>query len=194
MLKVIVFKNFVHFKNKTVISFDAPKKERAGNSKGDGKQTTGLNFLNIFVGASFSGKSTVLELIRRCMTKRKNASETSSCNEGRIAYAFCKFDLAPDDQIISGIIKKQNTNVVYKILACTKTPETKTKTKEEIIAETKVYASSDFTDFYSCKSSVFADISAILNKEDNCDDDNDEKKLLKAIENECKNNEKKRII
>lgn len=108
------------FKNKTVISLDVSKRGQAGNSNVDGKPTTGINFLNIFVGANFSGKSAVLELIRRCMTEKKNASETSSCDEGLVAYAFCKFDLAPYDQIISGIIKNPNTGVVYKILAFTK--------------------------------------------------------------------------
>lgn len=192
MLKVIAFKNFVHFKNKTVISLDVSKRGQAGNSNVDGKPTTGINFLNIFVGANFSGKSTVLELIRRCMTEKKNVSETSSCDEGLVAYAFCKFDLAPYDQIISGIIKHPNTGVVYKILAFTKKLDTKVKTKVEIKVENKVYTckSPNFTYFHSCKSSVFADISAILSKED---DDVSENKLLQDIENECENKNNKEL-
>lgn len=92
MLKVIVFKNFVHFKNKTVISLGVSKTEQAGKSNVVEKPTTG-NFLNIFVEANFSGKSTVLELIRRCMTEDVNASKTSTCDENLVAYAFCEFDM-----------------------------------------------------------------------------------------------------
>lgn len=62
----------------------------------------------------------------------------------------------------------------------------------KIKVENKVYTctSPDFTHFHSCKSSVFADISAILNKED---DDVSENKLLQDIENECKNNDNKEL-
>lgn len=116
MLKVILFKNFVHFQNKTVISLDVLKKGQAGNSNADGKPTTGINFLNIFVGANFSGKSTVLELIRRCMTEEINASVTSSCDDNLIEYAFCNFDMDSDQNIISGIIKDPNTDKVFKII------------------------------------------------------------------------------
>lgn len=179
MLKVIVFKNFVHFKKRTVISLDVSKRSKAGNSN-VGEKPIGINFLNIFVGANFSGKSTVLELIRRCMTEKKNASETNFCDEDHNSYAFCEFDLAPYDQIISGILKKPNSSVVYRILAFTKTVENK--------KENKVYTSPDFTNFYSCKSSVIDDISAILNQED---DNASENKLLQHIENECINNDNK---
>lgn len=97
MLKAIAFKNFVHFKNKTVIIFDDSIRRQSGNSNVDGRP----NFLNIFVGANFSGKSTVLELIRRCMTEEVNASVTSSCDDNLVAYAFCKFDMDSDQNIIS---------------------------------------------------------------------------------------------
>lgn len=110
----------------------------------------------------------------------KNASETNSCDEDHISYAFCEFDLAPYDQIISGILKKPDSSVVYRILAFTKTVENK--------KENKVYTSPDFTNFYSCKSSVIDDISAILNQEDNNASEN---KLLQHIENECINNDNK---
>lgn len=101
MLKVVVFKNFVHFKNKTFISLDVSKRRQAENSNDDEKPTTDISFLNIFVGANFSGKSTVLELIRRCMTEEVNASVTSSCDDNLVAYAFCKFDMDSDQNIIS---------------------------------------------------------------------------------------------
>lgn len=55
MLKAIAFKNFVHFKNKTFITFDDSMRRQSGNSNLDGRP----NFLNIFVGANFSGKSAV---------------------------------------------------------------------------------------------------------------------------------------
>lgn len=95
MLKTITLKNFVHFKDETVIHLDENKKE-----------SDGCNSLNVFVGANFCGKSTIIELIRRCMTDEINLSKTSLCLEDSVAYAFCKFD----DEIISGIIAEPYPN------------------------------------------------------------------------------------
>lgn len=95
MLKTITLKNFVHFKDETVIHLDANKKERDG-----------CNSLNVFVGANFCGKSTIIELIRRCMTDEINLSKTNLCLEDSVAYAFCKFD----EEIISGIIAEPHPN------------------------------------------------------------------------------------
>lgn len=98
MLKTITLKNFVHFKDETVIHLDANKEERDG-----------CNSLNVFVGANFCGKSTIIELIRRCMTDEINLSKTNLCLEDSVAYAVCKFD----DEIISGIITEPNPNRYY---------------------------------------------------------------------------------
>lgn len=54
MLKTVAFENCAHFKDTTIIYL---------NSKNN-KSKVGVNNLNIFVGANFCGKSTVLELIR----------------------------------------------------------------------------------------------------------------------------------
>lgn len=115
MLKSIVLKNFVLFKDKTVItlhgSSNLPKEElnpsTSKKSKSDVQDeiTDNCNALNIFVGANFCGKSTVLELIRRCMTKEINVTETTLFDKQSIAYAFCKFDLDPYEEFLSGIIK-----------------------------------------------------------------------------------------
>lgn len=120
MLKTITLENYVHFKDEIVIDFDAPDKpadeNRQQTNDGNGQQTTNENeqkmtdrnkeetvacgSLHIFVGANFCGKSTIIELIRRCMTDEINLSKTNLCLEDSVAYAFCKFD----DEIISGII------------------------------------------------------------------------------------------
>lgn len=89
MLKRITLKNFVQFEDETVIHLDA------SNIIADA-----CNSPHIFVGANFSGKSTIIELIRRCMTDEINLTKTSLCLEDSVAYAFCKFD----DNVISGII------------------------------------------------------------------------------------------
>lgn len=114
MLKSITLENFVHFKDETVIEFDAP------NESADG-----CNSLHIFVGANFCGKSTILELIRRCMTDEINLSKTNHCLEDSVAYAFCKFD----DEVISGIIaephrKESRSQTVYKFFIYNKENET----------------------------------------------------------------------
>lgn len=52
MLKIIILKNFVYFKDEIVIYLDVNKKE-----------SDGCNFLNVFVGVNFCGKSIIIELI-----------------------------------------------------------------------------------------------------------------------------------
>lgn len=111
MLKAVTFENLVHFKDKTFIYLKRPCKNNA---------TVGVNGLNIFVGANFCGKSTVLELIRRCMTEEINVSVTNSFDKNLIAYAFCQFGLDGYDEVISGIIKEPGDEVkVYKIFIFT---------------------------------------------------------------------------
>lgn len=106
MLKTIALKNFVHFKDKTVIDFD----------ESQSNETLDHNSVHIFVGANFCGKSTILELIRRCMTEEINMSVTNSFNDNLIAYAFCKFTLQNYGEVISGIIKSPEKNSkVYKV-------------------------------------------------------------------------------
>lgn len=104
MLKTITLKNFVHFKDETVIQFDASNRRAGGNEQqrigAKKKQSVACNSLHIFVGPNFCGKSTILELIRRCMTDKINLSKTKVSLEDSVAYAFCKFD----DGVISGII------------------------------------------------------------------------------------------
>lgn len=125
MLSSIVLKNFVHFKDKTVINLHTKskvKKEESNprtgkKSKSDvqGRTSDNGNALNIFVGANFCGKSTILELIRRCMTKGINVTETNLFDDKSIAYVFCKFDLDPYEEFLSGIIKVPGEDL-YKII------------------------------------------------------------------------------
>lgn len=128
MLKSIVLKNFVHFKDKIVITLHNSSKESNPSTskklKSDVQDeiTDNSNALNIFVGANFCGKSTVLELIRRCMTKEINVTETTLCLTESIAYAFCRFDLHPYEEILSGIIKNQE-NALYKVIMYTEKTE-----------------------------------------------------------------------
>lgn len=80
----------------------------------------GVNNLNIFVGANFCGKSTVLELIRRCLTEEINVSVTNSFDENLIAYTFCQFGVDEYEEVVSGIIKEPGDEVkVYKIFIFT---------------------------------------------------------------------------
>lgn len=177
MLKSIVLKNFVHFKEKIVIVLNNSQKEQTEEQSPNSaenttpieskalndsqeeqteKQSTNAaknetsiesnasnasqkeqreeqlpnsaenatsskhmhsNGLNIFVGANFCGKSTVIELIRRCMTDDINVSITRSYDEKTVAYAFCQFDLPQHGEIISGIIKDPEMNTkMYKVL------------------------------------------------------------------------------
>lgn len=171
MLKAIAFKNFVHFKNKTVIIFDDSIRRQSGNSNVDGRP----NFLNIFVGANFSGKSTVLELIRRCMEENINTSVTSSADEKQVAYAFCKFQKGPDPVIISGIIKDPNTKIIYKVIF--------SSDKLDII----VYSPPSLRDVYKCRNSLDAGIPIIFS---NKDDDGKIYGILQKIKDACQDETK----
>lgn len=161
MLKTIALKNFVRFKNKTVISLDVSTRRQAGNSNANGGPISGTrsrpNYLNIFVGANFSGKSAVLELIRRCMTDDINASVSSSAVEGQVAYAFCEFDMDSSQKIISGIIKDRDANKVYKIIFSSEKPNAFI-----------VFSPSNPSPLYECQNS--GNIQTILTDEDKVDE------------------------
>lgn len=90
MLRGMVLENFVHFSKRFELDFS--------------KSNHGPN---IFVGASSTGKTVVLELIRRCMDIKLNSSLTNRCDESKTAYVFCEFENAYDNYegtIISGMI------------------------------------------------------------------------------------------
>lgn len=94
MLRGMVFKNFVHFKDRFVFDF----------SKND-------NGPSIFVGASSTGKTAALELIRRCMDSTLNSSLTNRAEKNERAYVFCEFDIDIDHYgttVITGMIVQGN--------------------------------------------------------------------------------------
>ena len=74
MLRRIILKNFVHFEEKQELELP-------------------LNSPILFVGASPSGKTAVLELIRRCLDSKINSSLTSRANPSLSAYVFCTFSI-----------------------------------------------------------------------------------------------------
>lgn len=74
MLRGMVQHNFVNFKDRLVFDF---------SKKGNGP--------NLFVGASSTGKTAALELIRRCMDDKLNSSLSTRYNQNNKAYVFCEF-------------------------------------------------------------------------------------------------------
>lgn len=90
MLRGMVFENFVHFSERFDLDFS--------------KTNHGPNIL---VGASSTGKTVVLELIRRCMDIKLNSSLTNRCDESKTAYVFCEFEKTNgnyEPTVISGMI------------------------------------------------------------------------------------------
>ena len=94
MLRRIILKNFVHFEEKQDLELPS-------------------NSPILFVGASSSGKTAVLELIRRCLDSKINCSLTTRANPILTAYAFCTFSIDStnitdikdyDSKVISGIL------------------------------------------------------------------------------------------
>lgn len=124
MLRTIALENFVHFKDKTVIDFDTSQRKKKRKETSGKEVPADSKALNIFVGANHCGKSTVLELIRRCMTDEINVSVTNSFDDNLIAYAFCKFSLDRYDGVISGVVKEPGQNSeVYKVFITIKNKE-----------------------------------------------------------------------
>ena len=74
MLRRIILKNFVHFEEKQDLELPS-------------------NSPILFVGASSSGKTAVLELIRRCLDSKINSSLTTRANRGDTAYVLCIFSI-----------------------------------------------------------------------------------------------------
>lgn len=99
MLRGTVLKNFVKFKERYFFDFF-----KIGNGP------------YIFVGASSTGKTTALEIIRRCMDDKLNSSLTNRCSPNEIAYAFCEFYIdIPEygSTVITGIIVEK-TDIIKK--------------------------------------------------------------------------------
>lgn len=140
------------------------------------------NGLNIFVGANFCGKSTIIELIRRCMTDDINVSVTTSYDETMVAYAFCQFDLPQHGEIISGIIKD---------------PQLKKKMYKVFIYKNCTLIRSKFTDSDTIQTQTFSFeeqtgkevIESILNKNDDRTNDDRVNEILRKIKQNNKENE-----
>ncbi|XP_062621600.1 uncharacterized protein LOC134283158 [Saccostrea cucullata] len=82
MLKAMVYENFVHFKDRFSLDFSKTKDKPY-----------------FFIGASSTGKTAVLELIRRCMKSKLNTSLTNRFDVTKTAYAFCQFEVKDDENI-----------------------------------------------------------------------------------------------
>ncbi|CAG2244606.1 unnamed protein product [Mytilus edulis] len=103
----MLFKNFIHFKEFQLLTFE--------------------NGSHFFIGANSSGKTSALEIIRRCMSSDINTSISSSYDENKNAYAFCKFDVPSSTRIenfknissvYSGVVK--TTDKSYVKIICLK--------------------------------------------------------------------------
>lgn len=128
MLRLMVLQNFVHLKKTFFLDFSKTK-----------------NGPNIFVGASATGKTAVLELIRRCMDSRLNSSLTYRAHSKERAYVFCEFYLDIDKYwptVNTGVIvdaKYDKYSSTMKIDNEIKAnPEVKTKNIEEKGRENKL--------------------------------------------------------
>lgn len=177
MLKSMVFKNFVHFKDKTIINLYASQNRQNENQSTNAHSGDILdrNALNIFVGANFCGKSTALELIRRCMSEDVNASETRSYDEKTVAYAFCKFDLTSNGEIVSGIIKDPDTSKEYRVFIYN-------DGTEKILRSKIVHERETNQSFQDQEQQA---IEAILNWNEDKPWDDSVKSLLDKIKNPC---------
>ncbi|XP_060085319.1 uncharacterized protein LOC132564706 [Ylistrum balloti] len=71
MLRAVVFENFVCFRDRQIIQFQ-----------------DGPNFL---VGANATGKSSIFDLVRRCLSNKANTSTSRVTDEKFPAFALCKY-------------------------------------------------------------------------------------------------------
>lgn len=121
MLRGMVLQNFVHFEKRFVFDFSKTK-----------------NSPNIFVGASSTGKTAVLELIRRCMHSRLNSSLTNRAHSNERAYVFCEFYLDIDKYgptVITGMIVDANTDNYSSTMQTDKEVKANPEVKSEDIEE-----------------------------------------------------------
>lgn len=128
MLRGMVLQNFVHFEKRFVLDFSKTK-----------------NGPIIFVGASSTGKTAVLELIRRCMDSRLNSSLTNRAHSNERAYVFCELYLDIDKYgptVITGMIVDAKHNKYSSTMKIDKkvkaNPEVKTEDIKEIERENKL--------------------------------------------------------
>nr|XP_034323678.1 uncharacterized protein LOC105341935 [Crassostrea gigas]XP_034323679.1 uncharacterized protein LOC105341935 [Crassostrea gigas] len=134
------------------------------------------NGLNIFVGANFCGKSTVCELIRRCMTDEINVSVTRSWDETKVAYAFCQFDTIHYKEIISGIIKEPHMNKFYKVFIY----------KNRTLVRSKLSGSKTIRSFSFEEKEGEQVIESILNKNDDGSSDDKVNDIIEKIKHSKK--------
>ncbi|XP_052071069.1 uncharacterized protein LOC127709502 isoform X5 [Mytilus californianus] len=115
MIRSIAFHNFVHFNQEQRLVFEE-----------------GTNFI---IGSNSTGKTAVLELIRRCYSNNINTSTSSVLNKNELAYAVCHFTIPErypslniscmqqPKEIIACVFVKNNRNdqangfVYYKVIS-----------------------------------------------------------------------------
>ncbi|XP_063398871.1 uncharacterized protein LOC134683492 [Mytilus trossulus] len=109
MLRQMVFKNFIHFEDFQCLTFE----------KGS----------HFFIGANSSGKTSALEILRRCMSTDINTSISSSYDESENAYAFCEFHIKVNttirnfkniSSVYSGVIKTPGPDKRFVKIICLK--------------------------------------------------------------------------
>ena len=80
MLRSVILENFVGFKTKQCVRF--PENESP----------------SIFVGENSSGKSSLLEGIRRCLTSTRSTTRSSAYDDGSPSYFICHYDIRKCDE------------------------------------------------------------------------------------------------
>ena len=85
MLRSVILENFVGFKTKQCVRFP-------GNESP-----------SIFVGENGSGKSSLLEGIRRCLTSTRSTTRSSAYDEGSPSYFICQYDICKCDEPLKKI-------------------------------------------------------------------------------------------
>lgn len=174
MLRGMVLKNFVKFKERYFFDFS-----KIGNGP------------YIFVGASSTGKTAALEIIRRCMDDKLNSSLTNRCSQDNIAYAFCEFYIdfpAYGSRVITGIIvektdikRKEEVGAVGGVNKDSKNMTTEKETKFHKII---IYSTEDRQAHFLSKRYLEKDDGSIV-------DDNMVVKLSQCFSEEILENKKK---
>ena len=86
MLRGVFLKNFVQFRDKQIIEF----KENENPT--------------MFVGENGSGKTSLLEGIRRCLTSSRSTTRSSVYDERIPSYFVCKFDISKcSEEVLKGV-------------------------------------------------------------------------------------------
>lgn len=170
MLRRVHLDNFVKFKSPETIDF------AEGQSP------------YIFVGENGSGKSSLLEGVRRCLSYTTSTTKSSVFDERRPSFYICKFDTSNCSDMncgvmFTGIIRQETENTIYKF-GSTRTQLLINRYYKDEKCSQFVEETTEFTKKFFCElESNKLDVNKIFERQYTEAEENELEIRLRALEN-----------